>query len=120
MPGRPTKYSAELAQAICKAVERGNPFSVAARLSGIHIDTLNDWRNTKPEFSAAISVAEAKAQSLMVNAIVSNAVAGDTKAAIFYLTHRHGDEWRPPKERQEITGQDGGPVVIVRKEYGAG
>lgn len=112
MAGRPTKYTDEKAAAICKDIERGNPFSVSTRLNGVPLSTFNDWRDRYPQFADAIHVAEAKAQSLMVNALVTNAVAGDTKAAIFYLTHRHGDEWKPPKETREITGKDGGPIGV--------
>lgn len=59
-----------------------------------------------------VTQAEQEAVSLYVGALTTNAVSGDTKAIIFYLTHRHGDEWKPPKETREITGKDGGPVGV--------
>lgn len=109
---RPTKYSDEKAAAICKDIERGNTFKTAALVNGIALSTLNLWREKYPAFSDAIDAAEAKAQSLIVNAIVNNAVAGDTKAAIFYLTHRHGEEWKPPKETTVVEGSEDKPLTV--------
>jgi hypothetical protein len=49
--------------------------------------------------------------TLYVGALTTNAVSGDTKAIIFYLTHRHGEDWKPPKE---TTVLEGNPAARAR------
>lgn len=104
---RTTKYDDATAKKICTAIKNGNTLGVSALVSGICYDTFNEWRKNKPGFSAMVEEAEAAAQALYVNALTSNAVSGDTKAIIFYLTHRHGDDWKPPKETKVLEGHLG-------------
>lgn len=115
---RPTKFTDEKARAICKDIEKGNTFRTAALINGVPERTFYDWQEKFPQFSQQVNEAEAKAERDVVNDLIHQTRSGDTKAIIFYLTHRNHDGWRPPKETKEITGADGGPLVIVRKEYG--
>jgi hypothetical protein len=114
---RPTKYTEEKAAAICKAIENGNTFRVAALTNGIQESTFHEWRNKYPEFSERTRAAEAKAERDFVNDVVFASRKGDWNAAKFWLTHRNGDDWRPPKETKELTGADGGPLVVERVEF---
>jgi hypothetical protein len=109
---RPTKYSDEKAAAICKAIENGNTFRVAALVNGIALSTLNLWREKFPAFSDAINTAEALAEKDFVNDVVFASRKGDWNAAKFWLTHRNGDDWRPPKETKEVTGKDGAALTV--------
>ena len=120
---RPTKYTDEKAAAICKDIERGNTLRVSALVNGVPVSTFNDWRQRYPEFSAAVEKAEAAAESLHVSNIVREAVSGQWTASAWWLERRRNDDWRKV-ERQELTGEGGGPVVlervIVRRDRGNG
>lgn len=109
---RPTKYTEEKAAAICKAIENGNTFRVAALTNGIAESTFHLWCEKYPEFSERTRAAEALAERDFVNDVVFASRKGDWNAAKFWLTHRNGDDWRPPKETKEITGKDGAPVGV--------
>lgn len=113
---RPTKYSDEKAAAICKDIERGNTIRVSGLVNDVPYSTLKDWRNRYPSFSSAVEKAEAKAEQLHVGAIVAEGVSGNWQASAWWLERRRHDDWRKV-ERQEITGADGGPLVIERVEF---
>jgi hypothetical protein len=113
---RPTKYTEEKAAAICKDIERGNTLRVSTTVNGVPESTFNDWRNRYPEFSEAVKVAEARAEQLHVGNIVREATAGEWTASAWWLERRRHDDWRKV-ERQEITGADGGPLVVERVEF---
>lgn len=114
---RPSKYSEELAAAICKDIERGNTLRVSAIVNGISYETLNEWRKAKPEFQQAVAKAEGEAERLHVGNIVREATAGQWTASAWWLERRRHDDWRKPVERQEISGPEGGPLVVERVEY---
>lgn len=115
--GRGTKYSPELAAAICKDIERGNTFRVAALVNGIAESTFHLWREKHPEFSEQVNAAEARGEAAVVTCLGHQVHAGDTKAIIFYLTHRNNDGWRPPKATTVLEGSEDRPLTVVRKEY---
>lgn len=56
--GRPPLYDESL-PAIIAALEEGNTQANAARLSGIHPDTLSRWKREKEDFAEVIARAEA-------------------------------------------------------------
>ena len=69
-------------------------YGFAASIEVCH-DTLNEWKTTHPEFSAAIK----KAKALQADFVVHNAMTGNSPAAfsIFMMKNNHG--W---KDKQEI------------------
>lgn len=109
--GRPPKYTKTIHAAIVKSLEAGASRTTAAELAGIHRNTLADWCETYPAFSSdvtkAIAQAKAKASITVANAIQN----GDVNAAFRYLSYQEPEEWSAP-ERHEITGDNGGPLVI--------
>lgn len=109
---RPTKYSDEKAAAICKDIERGNTFRVAALVNGVPERTFYDWRERYPQFSQQIDEAEARAEREVVRMLELKIHEGSPDLIKFYLTHRNNDGWRPPKETRELTGKDGGPIGV--------
>lgn len=116
--GRPTKYSDEKAKDICDAIAQCNTYRVAALINGVAERTFYEWKERYPQFTQQIEEAEARAEHMAVTALRMNMMSGDTAALKFYLTHRRGDDWRPPKQAQEISGPDGGAILtVVRKEY---
>lgn len=122
--GRPTKYTDELAAAICKDIERGNTFRVAALANGLSERTFYDWREKFSQFSQQVDAAEAKAEREVVRMMELKIHEGATDLIKFYLTHRNNDGWRPPKQTNEHSGPDGGPiqtvVTVERVQYGEG
>lgn len=102
--GRKTKRSAAVEKEIARLLRQGNTRKTAAEVVGINPSTLWRWCQLSARFCKVVTQAEAEAVSLYVNALTTNAVSGDTKAIIFYLTHRQGDEWKPPKESREHSG----------------
>lgn len=109
---RPTKYTEELAEAICKDIERGNTFRVAALMNGIAESTFHLWCEKHPEFSERADRAEATAEAMVVRALVREVNFGEASLIKFYLTHRNNDGWRPPKQTNEHTGADGGAIKV--------
>ena len=71
---------------------------------GIHKDTYNEYKK-KPGFSDAIKGAEMWIENAWVQRLSSNAPTG----AIFYLKNAFSMDYR---DRQEHTGEDGGPIQI--------
>lgn len=100
---RPPKYSTERADAIVRAIRQGNTLATSARLGGIAYDTLNEWRKRFSEFSEAVTRAEAEAESLHVNAIVSAGVSGNWQASAWWLERRRTGDWRKPSDRLVVT-----------------
>ena len=109
---RPTKYSEELAAAICKDIERGNTIRVAYTVNGVPERTFYDWVERYPQFAQAVKVAESKAESLHVGNIVREATAGQWTASAWWLERRRHDDWRKPVERQEISGPEGKDLTV--------
>jgi hypothetical protein len=109
--GRPTKYTAECVLTILDLLEEGNTLKTAALLSGVTYQTLNEWRKDYSDFSEAVDNAQALAERFYQQQI-RGASKSDWNAAKFWLTHRNGDDWRPPKETKEVTGKDGAPVGV--------
>lgn len=117
--GRPTKRdNARIEKEIVRLLKNGNTRKTAADVVGINPSTFWRWCQLSARFRNAVTQAEAEAVSLYVNALTTNAVSGDTKAIIFYLTHRHGDDWKPPKQSTELSGVGGGPLVVERVVFG--
>ena len=114
---RPTKYTEELAEAICKDIERGNTFRVAALANGIQESTFHLWREKYSEFSERVLVAEAKAEREVVRMMELKIHEGATDLIKFYLTHRNNDGWKPPKETKVHEGNPDAPLVVERMVF---
>ncbi len=102
---RPKKYTLATVDAITTALTGGNTLSNAARLAGIHYDTLNEWRKRYPAFSEAVDQAEAEAERVYVEDIGHAARRGNWQAAAWWLERRQSGAWRKPVERVEVNYQ---------------
>jgi len=100
---RPPKYSPERTELILRAIRQGNTLTNAAKIGGIAYETLKDWRGRYHDFSSAVEKAEADAESLHVNAIVSAGVNGNWQASAWWLERRRTGDWRKPSDRLEVT-----------------
>lgn len=110
--GRPSKFTADIRDAIIKAVETGLSETAAAELSSVTRQTLAEWKklaaDSKPhaEFLDALTCAHAKAEALFTGVIRDHATGvpiedaetpigprtpGDWRAAAFWLKCRRAD-----------------------------
>jgi hypothetical protein len=85
----------------------------AAAASGISRETLRVWMADDLAFLALVEEAEGECASLMAARLVAEARRsdGDWKAALAWLQRRRREEWGD-SIRQEVTGPNGGPIVI--------
>ena len=116
--GRPTKLNPEVQKRICDAVSAGNYYEPASVYAGITYTTMRNWilrgEEAKSgiyfEFVEALTRAEATAEVRIV-AQWQAQIPIDWHAARDFLERRYGDRWGR-KEKQEVTGAKGGPLVI--------
>lgn len=72
---------------------------------GISKSTLYDWKNKYSEFSTALKKGKEVVDYQVENALLKNALNGDTTAQIYWLKNRRPDKWRdkPIKMQDEQT-----------------
>ncbi|MFT3927450.1 MAG: hypothetical protein QM778_33260 [Myxococcales bacterium] len=99
-------------------VAAGSTVPVAAAAAGIPKKTIEAWMHKGREgldpYSELVEgIREAKAvheASLLQR--LNKAGAKDWRADAWMLERRYGKRWRPPSQRQELTGANGGPVQL--------
>jgi len=119
MAGRPTKLTPQVQARIVQAIVGGNDITVAAAYAGIHRDTFYAWlergqkAKTGPysDFSDAIQKAQADAETRNVALIAKAAKDGTWTAAAWWLERKY-PERGGRKERHEVTGKDGGDLIV--------
>jgi hypothetical protein len=89
--GRPSLYTPELVAEICKGLEAGNMRRAVAAYCGINKDTIQDWLNNKPEFSAQVRKAEAKAEYRCVIKVMFGQAGW--QAAAWWLERKWHEDW---------------------------
>ena len=120
MPGRQSKLTDEVQEAICQSIRNGNYAKVAAEAAKVSETTFYRWleegekakQGKKREFWESIKEAEAESEQNAVR-VVQDAMPHDWKAAMTYLERRHPERWgKRDKQTLEHTGEGGGPVAI--------
>lgn len=127
---RPTACTPATIAAIAQAISAGNAREVAAAYAGVTATTFYNWQargkkeqahrvrpNAKPheaeqpffEFIEAIEKAESDAEVRNV-AIIQQAARESWQAAAWWLERKHHGRWGR-KDRQELTGADGAPLL---------
>ena len=109
---RPSKYTPEVVKKICRAIELGATYELAAKYAGTSYETFNTWRNTKPQFSQAISEAEGKAAHGWLSMIEDSAASGQWTAAAWKLERRYPHDYGKTVQEQQHTGKDGQDLVV--------
>lgn len=120
-----SKFTEERRRIIVEALEKGHYLTVAAALAKVDTDTIYLWLKRGRaassgryyEFARAVEEAMAVAEDVSV-AIIDGAAGDDWRAAAWKMERRHPDRWGK-KERHEVTGKDGGEIVI-RLEWPSG
>lgn len=106
---RPTKRTPEREARLMEALRAGNTRRASCAYAGIDQDTLANWMRRYSDFSDAVEKAEADAEIRNV-AIIQKAATESWQAAGWWLERRRPADYR---QRQELTGADGGPLKIV-------
>ena len=143
---RPTKLNKPLIASLIAHLKRGVPQRTACLLVGLSESGLHKWKNhantvlakheidgsshpkyaeTIPkrdqpfvEFMESVESARAEAEVRMIEIVRKHAVAGDVKAAQWWLDRAYPERWAA-RQRLEVVGADDGPVTI-RVEYEPG
>lgn len=114
---RPTKLTPETQARIIQALEAGNYFETACGYAGVSATTGYNWMNKGREstsgiyfeFLNAVEKASSNAEARNV-ALIQQAAKDTWQAAAWWLERRAPDRWG--RQRQEITGANGGDIVI--------
>lgn len=133
--GRPSEYREEYANEAYKLCLLGATDKALADFFGVAESTINKWKIDHKEFSESLKGGKDDADATVADSlfkrangyehnavkIFADAKTGaemavsyveryppDTTAMIFWLKNRQPEKWR---DRQEITGAGGGPVV---------
>lgn len=113
MTGRPSKYE-EAHCAVAEAVlADGFSETVLAGELGVCLDTITEWKNVHPEFSASVKLGRAKGAKVWEARLAEVAVngGGNATAVIFALKNRNPAEWREKTETEHS-----GAVTVTRIE----
>jgi len=110
-PGRPTKLTPALQEALCKWLASGCYIETACQLVNISDDTYRAWRQRGENgeepyvgFLAATKEAEAKAEARAI-ALVQAAMPEDWRAAMTWLERKFPQRWaRMEKQQHEHSG----------------
>lgn len=109
MAGRKSKFTPETVDKLTQAIRLGATYQLACNYAGITYETFNQWRKSKPEFSEAITQAEGDA-AIKWLALVNKGAQDLPQWAAWMLERRYPEMYG--KQRLELTGANGGPVVI--------
>jgi transposase-like protein len=113
--GRPSSYDPSVCERIIALGAEGKSKAQIARGLGVVRNTLDNWASEHPEFLNALKASREAAMSwwedqgqLGITADKFNATA-----FIFQMKNRFPDDYR---DRQEVTGADGGAIKFERVE----
>ena len=67
--GRPTKYSLEVVERLCRGLSDGMPFKGACVVAGIGVATLGEWRAKFPDLESRLTEARELARQKALQAI---------------------------------------------------
>ncbi|MFH1670394.1 MAG: hypothetical protein ABIA92_02300 [Patescibacteria group bacterium] len=112
---RPTKYTEDTINGICKWIMGGNSYVDACTMAGISYQTFNEWRHEKSEFSDAIKKAEAKCKAARISRIL-DASEEKWQAAAWWLERRYPDEYalRKIEKNQPVSKAPDGVRDLAR------
>ena len=122
-PGRPSKFSVDLARNICRRIALGETLTeICVSPDMPHRDTIYSWRASNKEFSEAYALARQdqahswadKIKDLLKETDSTNWKAHQVKInALEWLCARlHPHQY---SDRIQLTGEGGGPIEIVHK-----
>lgn len=133
--GRPTKYRPEYDEQARKLCLMGAIDAELADFFDVAIDTISEWKNVHPNFSASIKQGKMQADSNVADRLYNRAMGyehpevhisnyqgeitktpitkvypPDTAAAIFWLKNRQKGKWR---DKVELAGDPESPLTVL-------
>ena len=105
MRGRPTKYDPAHCEAAERVLAEGYSEAVLAGDLDVCLDTITEWKNVHPAFSASIKRGRAKGARVWEDRLrkLAESNEGNATGVIFGLKNRHPEAWRD-KTEQEHSG----------------
>lgn len=118
--GRPSKYDPAFCDVVIAAGDDGETIVGMAELCGVHRETLRDWMEKYPEFSAAVKSGMQRSQvwwERQGRLATFGAIPGfNPTSYIFNMKNRFKEDWRD-KVEQDLTSSDGSmkpQQIIIR------
>lgn len=112
MPGgRPSKYSEAYCSEVIDCMGRGFSLTAFAGEIGVSRETVYEWARVHPEFSDAVKRAKAKRLRFLEERLLNGDTGPRVTSHIFALKNAEPEEWRDKREH-EVTGKDGGPIIL--------
>lgn len=105
-PWRPTKYRPDFCQIAVDILSSGRSYAALAAELGVGKSSIVDWEKQHPDFSHALKIGLAKAESIW-----EEHRPAEVPPAIWIFTMKNRFGWRD-KSETEITGKDGAPMSI--------
>lgn len=104
--GRPSKYDPAFCEVAEETLQQGYSEAVLAGELGVCVDTITEWKNVHPEFSASIKIGRAKGAKVWEDRLKALAEKneGNATAVIFGLKNRQPTEWRDKTETEHSGG----------------
>lgn len=110
--GRPSKYDPSYCDLVVKVMGEGLSLTAFAGRIGVDRSTIDEWRNTFPEFSLACRIGQAKRTEFLETGMLKPDMPGPAvNARRFALANAAPEEWRE-KQQLEHTGAEGQPLSI--------
>lgn len=114
-----SKYDPEFARRVVELGREGKSLAQIAATFCVAARTMNRWSEAHAEFAEALDLAKTYAQAWWEDKGQAGITMGkrfNTAAWIFQMKNRFADDYR---ERQEVTGKDGAPLVpVLNVTYG--
>ena len=114
--GRPSKFSDAYVEEVVTYCAQGYSLTAFAGSIGVCRDTISEWCNEHPEFSASVSRAKAKRaewwETQALEVAKTGGTGGRATMIIFGLKNHAPDDFKEIS-RQETTGANGGPIATT-------
>lgn len=112
--GRPTKYDPAFCDDIVAMGQQGFSYAEMANAFDVVRETLTEWGKAHPEFSAAIHRARSASLAWWEDKARNGLEKGSAFNAALWAKSMSGRfPAEPYRDRQEVSGPNGGPVVTV-------
>jgi hypothetical protein len=98
--GRPTEYRPEYCDLVRQEMAKGISVSAFAGIIGVARATVFQWIKTFPDFSDAVSRAQAAQQLAWELKLIRSKKGAETMASIFALKNIAPDQWRDVRNVQ--------------------
>lgn len=108
---RPTKYDPAYCDEVIECMGRGLSLTAFAGEIEVARSTINVWMAEHPEFSEAVKVGTAKRVLYLEKRLIDGDTGPRVTSHIFALKNADPEEWRDKREH-EVTGKDGGPILL--------